>query len=388
MSDVSLLHRSQHLLSLAKTIRHYEEALTQANGERFNLFNILHVGHYEVRTHSPMLAELLNPKGSHGQGAIFLKHFLAELNIHNFDAESARIETEVSIPQGRLDIVIIDRNRCSIFIENKIYAVLQDKQLERYHEHNPKANLLFLTLRGDDPSDWEANVAYKTDSFKNIFQTVSYKTNIVRWLESCRKEAATAPGVREAITQYIHLIQRLTQQNTSERMNTELIKAVLTGEKETYLAYVHLRDANWAIRRKIIEKLNADVLAGLPEGLKLTQMLKGNGEKYEQYSFSTAELLARNLSFGIAFESADYGDCFFGFENINHPEKIHPDKTIQSTFEAEFGASDNPTLNWPAWKWMPDRNWDDEILAAIQFDGFYKEIISVAERLKRVADKI
>lgn len=388
MNDVSLLHRSQHLLSLAKTIRHYEEALTQANGERFNLFNILHVGHYEVRTHSPMLAELLNPKGSHGQGAIFLKHFLAELNIHKFDAESARIETEVSIPQGRLDIVITDRNRYSIFIENKIYAVLQDKQLERYHEHNPKANLLFLTLRGDDPSDWEANVAYKIDSFKNVFQTVSYKTNIVRWLESCRKEAATAPGVREAITQYIHLIQRLTQQNTSERMNDELIKAVLTGEKETYLAYVHLRDANWAIRRKIIEKLNADVLAGLPEGLKLTQMLKGNGEKYEQYSFSTAELLSRNFSFGIAFESADYGECFFGLKDISHPEKINPDKTIQNAFEAEFGISDNPTPDWPAWRWMPDRKWDDEILAAIQFDGFYKEIISVAERLKRVADKI
>src|ERR1035438_5371338 len=135
MSDVSLLHRSQHLLSLAKTIRHYEEALTQANGERFNLFNILHVGHYEVRTHSPMLAELLNPKGSHGQGAVFLKHFLAELNIHNFDAESARIETEVSIPQGYLDIVITDRNRRSIFIENKIYAVLQKDQLGRYHRH-------------------------------------------------------------------------------------------------------------------------------------------------------------------------------------------------------------------------------------------------------------
>ena len=133
MSDVSLLSRSRHLLSLAGTIHHYEEALTQASGERFNLFNILHVGHYEVPTHSPMLAELLNPKGTHGQGFVFLKHFLVELNVHDFDAESARVETEVSIPQGRLDIVITDGNRRSIFIENKIYAVLQDKQLERYH---------------------------------------------------------------------------------------------------------------------------------------------------------------------------------------------------------------------------------------------------------------
>ena len=34
---------------------------------------------------------------------------------------------------GRLDIVITDGNRRYIFIENKIYAVLQDDQLGRYH---------------------------------------------------------------------------------------------------------------------------------------------------------------------------------------------------------------------------------------------------------------
>jgi hypothetical protein len=391
MSDVSLQQRGLQLLSLAKTIRHYEEALTQASGERFNLFNILHVGHYEVRTHSPMLAELLNPKGSHGQGSVFLRHFLTELKINDFDAENAHVDTEVPIGAlGRLDIVITDGNQRCIFIENKIYAVLQDKQLERYHERDQKANLLFLTLNGEPPSDWGNNGVYNTDSFERVFQRVSYKTNIVRWLESCRKEAATAPGVREAITQYIHLIQRLTQQNTSARMNDELIKEVLTGDKETYLAYVHLRDANLAIRRKIIEKLNADVLANLPEGLKLTQMLKGNGERHEQYNFSTPGLLARNLSFGIGFESGDYGECFFGFEDTNHPDKINPDKIIQSAFEAEFGRSDNPTPNWPTWQWMPDRNrkWNDEVLATIQFGSFYNEIILVVERLKRVADKI
>ena len=117
---------------MAKTIRHYEVALTQGNGERFNLFDILHVGHYEVRTHSPLLAELLNPHGSHGQGAVFLKHFLTEVEIQDFDAESARVFPEVSIGElGRLDIVITDKDRRSIFVENKIYAGLQERQLEK-----------------------------------------------------------------------------------------------------------------------------------------------------------------------------------------------------------------------------------------------------------------
>ena len=99
-SDDSHKSYISHLLFLAKSIRHYETALTEARGERFNIFDILHVGHYEVRTHSPILAEFLNPQGSHGQGAVFLKSFLKEiLDIPDtdFDAESARVATEVYI---------------------------------------------------------------------------------------------------------------------------------------------------------------------------------------------------------------------------------------------------------------------------------------------------
>ena len=390
MSDIDLQHHGLHLLSLAKTIYHYEEALARASGGRFNLFDIIHVGHYEVRTHSPMLAELLNPKGSHGQGAAFLKLFLAELKIHNFDALSANVNTEVSIGEdGRLDIVITDGNRRSIFIENKIYAILQDKQLERYHCRNPKANLLFLTLNGDNPEDWETNAVYKTESFTNAFQRVSYKTNIVSWLKSCRKEAAAEPVVRETITQYIYLIQRLTHQNTNARMNNELTQAVLAN-KESYLAYAAMRDANFDIRRKIIEKLNADVRASLPEGLKLEQVPAGNGGKDEGYLFSTQELLDRNLMFGIVFERRDYGGCFFGFrrkdfQNLNS----YIPASLEREFREEFPASSQSSKWWPAWEWLTPCDWGDEVFADIQFDPLFPaKIISLVKQLERIANQI
>lgn len=38
------------------------------NGDFFNIFSILKMETDEVKTHSAFLAELLNPKGSHGQG--------------------------------------------------------------------------------------------------------------------------------------------------------------------------------------------------------------------------------------------------------------------------------------------------------------------------------
>ena len=41
-------------------------------GTRFNIFHILGVSHYE-NTHSTILAELLNPEGTHGLHNSFLK---------------------------------------------------------------------------------------------------------------------------------------------------------------------------------------------------------------------------------------------------------------------------------------------------------------------------
>ena len=45
------------------------------SGDMFNIFEILKAEHYEVTTHSAILAELLNPKGAHGCNDLFLKSF-------------------------------------------------------------------------------------------------------------------------------------------------------------------------------------------------------------------------------------------------------------------------------------------------------------------------
>lgn len=41
-----------------------------------NIFRLLGITTDEVRTHSALLADLLNPRGTHGQGSLFLATFL------------------------------------------------------------------------------------------------------------------------------------------------------------------------------------------------------------------------------------------------------------------------------------------------------------------------
>lgn len=55
----------------------YEE-LARLSGENFNIFRLLKLDRKEVGTHSMFLAELLNAKGTHGQGDTFLRIFLAQ----------------------------------------------------------------------------------------------------------------------------------------------------------------------------------------------------------------------------------------------------------------------------------------------------------------------
>ncbi len=203
MTTEALMGKARNLLSMARSALHYERALTKASGESFNVFNILRIAHYEVRTHSPILAELLNPKGSHGQGAVFLKDFCSTVGIRDFDAESGWVRLESHIGRqttdegGRIDILVADRNGSQLIIENKIYALEQPNQLKRYKNYSPKAHLLFLTLFGEASED--RGMCSSADA-KNI----SYSSDVLRWLEQCRKEAANAPIVRETIASAIY----------------------------------------------------------------------------------------------------------------------------------------------------------------------------------------
>ncbi len=111
------------------------DKILQATGEKFNIFRVLNLSTSETRTHSAFLAELFNPKGSHGQGSVFLKLFVEQLGIKDFDFKSANVEIEKFAGYidadyregGRIDIVITDNNGQGIIIENKIYAGDQKK---------------------------------------------------------------------------------------------------------------------------------------------------------------------------------------------------------------------------------------------------------------------
>lgn len=217
------------MLEVGHIRKHYEK-ISKLSGENFNVFQIINLQSSEVRLHSAMLAELLNPRGSHGQGDVFLKLFIDQFGINNFDTKYSLVETEKYVGPinndyskgGKIDIVINDsKNRRNIIIENKIYAADGLNQLLRYHNYDKEAYLFYLTLEGTEPS------AFSTGNKIENYKTISYKLDIITWLEKCQKEAVTLPIIRESICQYINLLKILTHQTTTKTMFEEIKKAII-----------------------------------------------------------------------------------------------------------------------------------------------------------------
>ncbi|UGU17956.1 PD-(D/E)XK nuclease family protein [Sinomicrobium kalidii] len=230
------------LFDKVRTIVKHHTELKQLKGENFNVFDILNLQTNEVRTHSAFLAELLNPKGSHLMGSLFLEDFLAIINhdingTEEFDISTASVLVEAYIGKveketgGRIDILLTDSKGNTITIENKIDAGDQENQILRYYNYNESKNTVYyLNKYGDEPSENSKNELESGSDF----HIISYRNHIISWLDKCNELAADQPILRESIKQYNILIKKLT--NTLEnKQEMELKKLILDNLEEAEL---------------------------------------------------------------------------------------------------------------------------------------------------------
>ena len=257
-----LLNQITEILLVEKTIR--EEK--RKRGELFNIFNVLGMSTNEVKLHSSLLAELLNCNGTHGLGDKFLNLFIQDIIIKhnppfNFDTKSAEVFVEYNIgfitqdykEGGRIDILIKDKNNQTIIIENKIYARDQHNQMYRYYQYaanklqlnTGQYKLLYLTLEGTKPcKDSLGSEAYD-------LTCISYRTDIISWLEKCLGIAAIYPIVRETIRQYIENLKEIL--SIMNENNIKKFLDILTS-CENVNTTLDIIDQQWKITCRIREE--------------------------------------------------------------------------------------------------------------------------------------
>ena len=349
-------------------------------GENYNIFNDLGFMSDEVHLHSMFLANLLNPKGSHGQRGKFLEAFLKMLQKSfptisadnlELDITNASVEVEKYIGRltdsegGRIDIYLTD-GKHSIIIENKIYAGDQHHQMLRYWNYGMSQKgddteksfvLIYLTLDGCSPS----KESLGEDLKENDIVCLSYKSDIRGWLDRCVELASRTPLVRETINQYISTIDILT--NNVMEDNKELLDILC--KEENLDAVFDIIDSKENLINHIINDEFIPKLKDLAEdkGLQISGNYKRNwlSDVYAGAHFQKAGWKYFDLAF--QFEHKGLNGLVFGFVCKGNDKRSDIPASIWQKVQENYSIS-SPIKEWGSDLWIhknfiENSNWDN-----------------------------
>lgn len=315
-----MVQNISNILSQTRVLLKHQDEIRKIKGEDFNIFSILKMERLEVRTHSAFIAALLNPVGNHHKGDTFLKLFLQECNINDVDLTYPSVSLEFTIDQdyesgetsGRIDILIQYKNGRTIIIENKIDANDQKDQIIRYSKFgNGNSSIYYLNLFGTNPSEKSiGDLIIGKDFF-----VISYKNEIINWLNNCIKESTDQPILRETIKQYIILLKKITN-TMDDKGDFELKKLMLQHFKEAeYIAN------NFVAMKELIGK---EVRSGVMESIK-----KEMGETFNCTEGNSTSNI--NSQIWIKYKKYEKANQFFGVQSFSH-------KSDQALFVGIFSS--------------------------------------------------
>ncbi|WP_417941954.1 PD-(D/E)XK nuclease family protein [Flavobacterium sp. RS13.1] len=417
--------KTDSLLQQVSIIQKKFNEIAGITGENFNIFSVLQMESDEVKTHSAIIGELLNPCGTHGQENIFLDLFVSHLKL-KFNEKHENIKLSpfdklvnekicertisvnndwVNVTGGRIDIIIED-NKQIIIIETKVNAQDQDYQLIRYHNYAKKRRkrfyIFYLTKEGkilnhENKSLTDGNIEgynfhykdkeeYKRnlknyEGIQNIHQClyypISFKDDIKQWIEKCIEKTVSLPLIRETLFQYLNLIKKITNQSTNNKMSKEIVESMKNNVISSF-----------EISRNI-EALKSDLyynfMAHLKDyALKNEMTINADWEKKDSefgLFFKPKSWSNNHIQICVIFEYKNYKGLYVGVSYL--PELNLDDKNKIREIFRQNGFKEN---DWWIWKYTENCDWGDnsEIwnsIAAVESSREYKEIITIIQEI-------
>ena len=191
-----------------ETARTLERELDSRLARRFNAFDYLRTDELGL---SRIVGDLLNPRGAHGQGPLFLRTLLDGLQ--GFDAPDdlnrAHVTLEETIDDDRrLDIHVHVDERHGLAIENKPWAADQKDQVRDYLDWLKRQHrrfvLIYLSPRGEPPDAYSVRLStlkrleagrrfvimpyHGNGTREDEFDSFRADYSLTRWMADCRKQ--------------------------------------------------------------------------------------------------------------------------------------------------------------------------------------------------------
>ena len=161
-------------------------------------FNVFHLIEPDENKLSDILADLLDPQGTHGQGDLFLRLLFEQLGLGSGAklTKNAIVQREAPTHgilkyRRRMD-VFVDA-RALLVIENKLNSLEQRDQVKDYLAHldtclrGRKSRLIYLTRSGEQPKSLSQD-AIEKEQVAGRLHFWSYQGDLRDWLKECRRQ--------------------------------------------------------------------------------------------------------------------------------------------------------------------------------------------------------
>ncbi len=399
---------------MSDSIRHIEwlEALTrQVTGlEQYRQrvepmlaseFNVLRYARTDEYGLSSIIADLLNPRGSHGQGDRFLCCFLKcywPSEPETLSAMEAVVRTEVAThrieqSQGRIDIQV-DLSDRVLAIENKPWAADQQKQIERYLDQLRKsgrqARLVYLTGRdAQQPSEFsvDKDILEKAKG-SGEFHTTNY-LELREWLRDCRRICEN-----DRVSMFLRDFERYigyTFAGDKGDSTSKLVASVCLATPTDSASAAYWVKAADSVRFALLEKLEGQLTIAFADRgdgwkLRIVRRLDRAGLTAADELHSGIDIYRRSDSpvrvcFAFDYKRCQgfyYGVCGFQKDdNARFPTlKLHLQKTVAGglgkIFPNWIWLEEFPKVDW----WYRTDVWQD-----IESGALARDIVSTAEKI-------
>lgn len=399
-----------------KAYKEYENKVKERRARGIHDYNVFDVLETKEVKHSKFIASLLDPKGLHYQGDLFLNKFIEVCGIDDFGLDT--LNSQVYREYKNIDIYITDGNK-HIIIENKRWTGDHNEQVARYiktiiDEQNKdelseiyeRILVLYLTpfnteIKSLGGIDEVGKDYLKLRQNQVAFRHISYENEILKWLNAIKAEIINLTDLNVLISQYEKAVKNLI--NGEKMENNLLIEQI----KKNYKLCTAIHDNFESTKINLLNELFSKVSETLKETIKTDDWTIESHKitKITKYTtFFSAKLNEYNgknhdgnyIYYCIEYciESRNgYNNILFGLVRSNEEmDKLNNDCFQDIVKESDYcknKSSDEWNNEWWAWYYEKFNNADDLILEYLSNEKkFISEIRNDLENLKDVLEKL
>ncbi len=345
---------------------------------RLNAFSLFQPNEVSL---SRIIADIFDPRGTHGQDILFLNGLLGKLDLPRVSLiEPVTVRREMVTQEGRQIDLVIETPRILLGIENKPWAAQQPNQLVDYlgalegWSRGRTPVLIFLSNKEPETAQSKVRVVRMHSEEEPALTQILFE---------CQR------GIRAARTQthIAELIAYLKSEFGDEPMKADEDAAYIEAVESEYERGIESKRAlamtmlsqnrlHGILIEEIAERVLVKVRSAFPdveeeyEDCSLSEAL---GDKDNWWGFRRPSW-PDNCSVAISPGRTNYGGVYFGVrapdpfnKSVEKGDSCASRQTIHEAVKAVEGGSSSAW--WPWWKWAEPISWNAESLASLLLES-------------------